>query len=556
MAVLHGNGDGMKLKNLLISLGLGVIFMGLVSCGEQASNENAQNIVEYTGVLQHVVSTDAPTPYMFINDDATKSAVYLESPTINLDKFINEEIVLRGYQKDESVFFVTDAWNKTQDNSNADSAKGTYSDAVFGIAFSYPSTWMVNKKDARSLDVLTKDKQEKVFTMYSVDLDSNQSLDEWVAKNFKGKESSSTTIGIMSGLYVKNGDVEEYVFESGKTLYVIEYGYKQENGERLFSEVLTSMRVFTTTMIDENSNTNDGVSGDNTNTSQVSSANENISTVGVDNENSNVMLQNNNGNQVTSAQNQNANSTINSETENSSQKDTTTETKITAPAVVAEVTKHPDLLPADNTPTISQVELAGNNYVYVTYMDGETKKKVLLQYASSGSGYSFTQVGAFVEGVDTSWEKVSGNNAAYNQARDVYDVSNGGVTEKSSVKEGQSLYTNKYLDFNVEYPRNWYYAGENISSEGGLQKVTFSDQPLSDDPANKVEIEVYNKGTIDTSGASQTTIGGKTAYVIQDPSGTQKYVIEGSDGKQYVTDSTGGAESQQVLQNAIETLDK
>ncbi len=538
-----------KNSKYIAVLGMLGVMLALVSCGgtDNSTATNTSVVLEYTGVLQRVVKTDVPSPYFFVNDDSAVEDYYLESSTINLDKFLNEEIVIRGYVKDAAtqLFFITDAWNKDDMLDDA-ASQSIYSDVSFGLKFSYPSAWRVTKKDSGKLELYIREKDEPVAEMYRVELTGKTTMDSWIDKNYPGDDLLAVVIGTIAGSEVVGKDVT--IFQSDATLFQIKKNYAGDDVTTVnkeYSTMLSSLRVFSIDNFNESEENSNESSFSSDSSSTSSSSNDNKSTSG-----SSTSSQNDTQSSSSGATSKTA--SVGSSAGNSS----TTQKSIRSPDVVAAISARGDLLTSEKTPVISQVEVAAGNYVYVTYMDGAVKKKALFQYSSSGNGFDFSQVGEFQQGTSTTWEKVSGNNAAFDKAREVYDVSSGEVKKKTTVSKGQSVYTNTQLDFNVEYPRNWYYAGENISAQGGMQKVTFSDAPLGDEPTRKVEIEVYGKGHIDTSAGTKTTVGGKDAYVLTGEDGTQKYVIEGSDGKTYVTSSTGDAESTKALESAIKTLDK
>lgn len=541
----------------IISLTLiAVAAVALTSCGEKSGtlenefsidNSNASNLTEFTGVLQRVEANDNslthPTQYLFISNNGSDNDMYLTSSSMTLDKFLNEEIVIRGYftDKEKGIFFVADA-NLKSSNMNSNMAMGrTYSNNTMGVSFVYPSTWSVTENDASKITVSANG--NTVFTLYKVGARSGESLTAWIKRNYPSGESSDFQIGLLVGSKIESDSSTTIAFSANSSIYSMTRasGTTDAAIEREYAELQTSLRTFTPGSAPTASTTDTNTS-QNTNSTTTEISSDGVispSTSSMTNKNTNIAGSSNT-----------AQPSAGNESNSSSQ------VAVSAPEVVSYIKSNTQLLPATGTVKVSKVELAGDKYAYVTYMDGTTPKKVLFELKKGPDNISVAQVGAFEQGTTQSWVTVSGSNPAANTARDVYNISSeGSVTSKTSVSQGNSLYTNNQLGFQVQYPKNWYYSGENISAEGGLQKVTFSNKPAGEEAEEKVEMKIYPKGKLDVSGATTTTVGGQKAYVIKDESGNQQYAVQGSDGRMYVTGSNGSAGGEKAMTDIIKSLE-
>ncbi len=567
----------MSMKNkTILTYGLVVLSaFSLVSCGQKDAslgsefsleNANQSTLTEYTGILQRVQVSNAnegehPTQYLFISDNNTDGDMYLTTSSMTLDKFLNEEVTIRGYFTDveKRIFFVADANLKDQNtNTNSNVMRRTYSNTAMGVSFVYPSTWSVQENDAAKITVSATD--STIFTLYKVSARAGESLETWVNRNYPSADSSDFQIGLLVGKKIVSGSTMTIAFSANSSVYSMTSTISSDAAvEREYAELQSSLRTFTpgqeaaqstNSSTDTSSSTSSGApssstTGGTTNASGISS--DGVVTP-------NTVNPSTNQSGTTSATTP---TTPPASTGGQSSSGTPSQVAaIQAPELVKYVQGNISLLPAAGSVKVSKVELAGDNYAYVTYTDGDKPKKVLFQVKKNGQNISLSQVGEFERGTTQSWVTVSGSNPAANTAREVYDIaSDGAVATKTNVAEGKSLYTNSQLGFNVQYPKNWYYSGENIASEGGLQKVTFSNKPAGEEAGEKVEVKVYAKGKLNVSGATTTTVGGQQAYVIKDEGGNEQYAIEGKDGRMYVTGSAGTSASNQAMTEIIKSLE-
>jgi len=120
--------------------------------------------------------------------------------------------------------------------------------------------------------------------------------------------------------------------------------------------------------------------------------------------------------------------------------------------------------------SISRFEFIDPNQVYVEYLAGEQKRKLLLAYQINSNNIVTTQQKAyFLPGESRDWILQSGSDAGKTVTREVIGA-NGETLD--TVREGYRLYENSHQNFTLQYPANWYW------SNAGTDKVKFSEKPL------------------------------------------------------------------------------
>ena len=537
-----------KIVNVLLCAVL--LFSGsmlLSSCGNAPANVQSSSTMKKTGTITHVDAgkTDSkgnvyPTEYLFISDDTSDKDIFLKSDSILLDKYIDDTIGIEGYFEDMTKnIFVVQVVDENVKTKEKVVDQMSYTNNDMGINFLYPTTWVLAETGEDKVTGSLKIEGDQVFMM-NVLRKPTMKFDAWMTKTYPKSKFTDVSVGQVIGKSVVDpkGANEIIGMEVNGMFYTLTFTYA--NGdievEKGYDSMKSSMKFFMP------KNPTDGKVDTDTKVMKVSS-----DSVSSDTSDFSKTLED-----TTSTTSDKTATTPDSGTT------ATTEVKGSEPVtssassqtVVDYVTKHASDLPGDSVKTISQVEIAEGGYVYVTYTTGDKENKVLYSYSDKNGSVALSQVGLFEKGEKEDWVKLSGENKAKNAARDLYKVGSTGYSKTTTVNAGKSLYTNKNLSFEAEYPRSWYYTGENT---GGATKVTFSSKPADENPEDKVELYVYGSGQVDLSGASKTKIAGKDAYVlIQD--GVTKYAIKGADGKVYVTTSTPGSTAKGALEDIVSTL--
>lgn len=493
-----------------------LLSVAAVSCGEQAqTNANVPAAVQMTGMIQHVstsdIDTDAPnlTEFLFVSDNLADTPVFLQSTSVTLEKFIDAHVAITGNWagSGKSILNVLTAEVTLDTNSNLSGTK-SFSSPTIGVFFSYPAEWTVD--EASSGRIEAKKGSQTMLTIYSVAAAKGETFEHWITRNYADKTPVDYQVGILTGQKIEGTNQDILLVNDNAFYYVLTFTTQAQSLstnelQRVNSDIQNSLRFFTPGA--QNSHGDESTSAENTNSAQETT-------------------------------NMNTNTT-----QSSAEK---------APVVDYILASKETILGANAN--ISQVEVAGKNHVYITYtMDG-APKKMLLEYKAEGSAFTTTQLATFDQGANTTWVKTSGNNVAANEAREVYKIDTAGASKTSTVQSGKNLYTNSQLHFEAQYPRSWYYSGQNISSEGGLQRVTFSDKPLDESPTQQIEVNVFPKTAIDLSTASKTSVGGKDGYVLQGSDGAEKYAVVGTDGRVYVSNAIQDATSKQAVEDLLGSI--
>lgn len=182
-----------------------------------------------------------------------------------------------------------------------------------------------------------------------------------------------------------------------------------------------------------------------------------------------------------------------------------------------------------SAPSITLLEFASPNFVYVTYATEETEGMLLLTYTSQDNGINFSRKATFIPGETSDWEISDGVNSAKNLAKDIFENAGDSWTFKGNVQEGYSIFDWSATDTHFEVPYNWYYWIKGNS-------VAFSTQPVEEENT-LVEIYYSSKsvdealetfsGTIETE--SDITIGDYTGTKQTLDDGTVRYAVDYGD---------------------------
>lgn len=523
----------MQFRSSLITVSSVLVFgVGLVSCGEAQTNSNVAADVQMTGTVQHInlsskdVNGNAPlTEVLFVSDNLADSPVYLQSSTLTLERFLDDHVVLTGRwtnDKHEILEVLTMEETDTTMNSNSASAK-SFSSSDLGLTFTYPSAWQAEELPNGTIEVRDSTQNRLLVSIFNVPANNGETFSRWIARNYPGQTPEEYQVGLFTGQKVKGNNQDILLVNDNASFFSIIFntevqGMASSDLQRGYGDIQGSLRFFT--------------SG--TSVSPVSGASGAMnSNVSVDAQGSTGAPSNTNGS--------NGNSNVSS-------------VDNTPPSAIVQYVIGNASSVVGAGASVAEVEVAGANHVYVTYTENGVKKKVLLEYKASGSGYTTAPLASFEAGENTTWVKTSGNNVAANEPREIYKVEGTGATKTAEVQKGKTLYNNTQLNFQAQYPRSWYFNSQSISNEGGLQKVTFSDKPLDESPSQQVELKVYPKGGMDLSKATKTTVAGKEGYIIKDASGAEQLAVQGSDGRVYVSNSVQDNSNKQVIEDIMGSI--
>lgn len=487
------------------SLIIGVVLLGLsvVSCGEApATNVNSAADTQLTGTVQQVgQGSDNLTPYLFAGDTPTTQKVFLQSTTVDLSGYTGQHVTLEGnwMNTDQTLLQVLSV---AQNNDNSSSLAGSmksFSSSKLGVFFNYPASWEVMEKDNGTIEVHDTATNKLIMSAFRVPAGKGETFDSWVARNYPGKDAVDYQMGLLLGKKISNDTQDILLVTDNSAFFSLTFmtevqGMDTNMLQRGIADLQGSLRFFTP----DNSNTNTETATDTGNT--------------------------------------NTNAALPSSAESN--------------AIVSYITANAASLVGDGN-VISEIELAGSTHAYITYTEKDAKKKVLLEYKPSGSSFTTNQLATFDAGENTTWVKTSGSNIAASEAREVFALQGNTPVKTADVQKGNSLYTNNQLGFQLQYPRSWYFISQNITNEGGLQKVTFSDKPLDETPTTQVEIKVYPKAAVDLSSATKTSVGGMDGYLINDASG-ERYAVVGADGRVYV--GAADVTNKQAVESILGTL--
>lgn len=190
--------------------------------------------------------------------------------------------------------------------------------------------------------------------------------------------------------------------------------------------------------------------------------------------------------------------------------------------------------------TATNFEFVDPNYVYVEYSDGSAERRVLITY-NQNNGLSTEIIGYFEPGETASWERVSGENPVESAEKTIVNITDEGVEETATVKEGYRYFESLPYDFNAQYPSNWYFSGTSGSGDVS-HHYGFSNEPI-DDGNELVSIDIVSgslpSGTSISVGSHsgvKVYSGGEVAIYISRDDGKLYKVHGGTEYEQYVID--------------------
>lgn len=473
--------------------------------------------------------------------------LFLKSKTENLNLYIDETVEVRGLiSTDEDgdeimdVVSIKRAGDDQQAEKDVEWVTDTFNE--LGIRISYPDLLQAfANSSALSFSYSNKDeegKEEKVqITITEDGRLGSKDLKAYLSQEHRGTVYEEIRLGSYSG-FRKKSDIsttmELYISNEG-IVYRIDFMEEgsTQNWKKHFYQMMDSLtfgvKEDLPSEVQEDKDSSGEDEGDRPSASTSTSTS-------------------------TSARTESTSSSTNSSTSTSA---STAKPAATAPAasigtnaqqkVATYISTNVGSLHLGDNIRISGYSFVEPNYVYVTYADGDARKKVLYQYTVSGSTVSTTQVGTFVAGETRSWEKVEGDNPVANKEQQVYAVDDGEIKETATVKPGFRLFESSNQNYMIQIPASWYYQGA-----GGA--LNFSNQPVDEtNVKSSLKVQSTSIGSVEGNG---TTIGGKDGKVSYgtDASGAQTVTVsvQGADGKVYSV--TGAAAEEATYKAMLETL--
>lgn len=168
--------------------------------------------------------------------------------------------------------------------------------------------------------------------------------------------------------------------------------------------------------------------------------------------------------------------------------------------------------------SIAQIAFAAPNYVYAIYASGDQSRKLLFVYTVVNSKVSLDSQAYFVPGETSDWLTSEGKDTAYGKELIVVNAS--GAT--STLLENYNQYTNYTSNYQLQYPRSWYWRNTTTA------KTEFSDKPF---PAGLIRVTAAEvSGSNFSFGELQKADGKSVIYLRLTSSKSIKLTSEPSDG--------------------------
>lgn len=317
-------------KTLIMTFGCFLLGTTLISCSNaEQTATNAEAYVSLQGVVERVTEVNENMPqarYLLKSDRLIEGTIYLESASLNLDRFLEKHVTLQGLWKEDGVLFIVEAAEILPEDKNTNTNElRSFSSSSQGVYFSYPAAWQVEESGQGAIEVLSSE-SKRLVRIFRVPSTNAEAFDAWVTRNYGDDQIQEYQIGLLTGKRVLQEEEEILLVSDNSAYYTLIFTRNQASEvEKGYSTLQSSLRFFTpgdVPALTETTTTNTTV--------PVSDAQNIITTI-------------------------------------LEQKGT--------------------LLGAEST--VSQVEVAGEQYVYVTYVEGEKQKKALFSYTNNEENYSF-----------------------------------------------------------------------------------------------------------------------------------------------------------------------
>jgi len=159
---------------------------------------------------------------------------------------------------------------------------------------------------------------------------------------------------------------------------------------------------------------------------------------------------------------------------------------------------------------IESYAFADDNYFYVIYGLEENRSRALISYSGNDT---FKVVAQFIPGAVTDWERVSGENLAANSQLTLIMVGSDSASARElDIQKGYRYLESVQRGFGMQYPQQWYYAGNNKS-------YVFSDKPIGESETLVEVLELDEEfsslsGDTITSNIKKKVSGDNVSYYV------------------------------------------
>lgn len=226
----------MKLKRFILIFSL-FFFIGLLaSCGKEKApslqdrlGSQEQAMDSFEGTIEGI-SKDVYQQGTHQLKDEEGEVVFLQSPTINLNKYIGQHVLVRGEMKrgigNSKPVLVVSKVESIKDDQGGSDQEGVklYENESLGFQFEYPKAWLLESSGGQ----LTFSFQEEA--LLQVDVFSHQSNLNTFVMDREGEAGSTVTVAAQSARRLIAGDdIVFYVQNpSQKSIYRLQFAPSAE----------------------------------------------------------------------------------------------------------------------------------------------------------------------------------------------------------------------------------------------------------------------------------------------------------------------------------------
>lgn len=161
--------------------------------------------------------------------DEEGKVMYLQSPTINLNKYIGQHVIVKGEMKkgmgnSKPVVVVSKIENIKEDQMGSDQGLKLYENKSLGFQFEYPQAWLLETSGSQ----LSFTFQEEA--LFQIDTYSNQSDLNTFVTDKEGGPGSSVTVAAQPARRLVSGDEVAFYIQnpSQKSIYRLQFNPSAE----------------------------------------------------------------------------------------------------------------------------------------------------------------------------------------------------------------------------------------------------------------------------------------------------------------------------------------
>lgn len=505
------------MKKFIYSLmGLAVVF-SLVACGGTPPDlsdriEDGKNdpppATSYTGVIQaSEIDLFKDGTHQIQTQDRL---VVIQSPTINLNHYLNKEVVIFGSMQKlidnkEEVFTV----EKVELDGDETLDTTEYKNAALGLEFFYPSLWQLIEESNKV--VLRGGGQDWVVVEpFTTRLD----LDEFVADR-EVEDGTAVTIGGQRSLrYVEEAEIRVYTPNaSGSKVFRIVFSDTEEGDEEAKDRFYRFLESFTP--LGGKAQTGEKCGGEDNLTCPESFRCE-LSSAEAEAEGICVPIEEEGGDlncpfvptpsgctnyEVKSTNRDNcptsyvclddpAEELEAGEDQNSEEE--LEEEKGLSERVTEAFSERQDQILSEADELLQFEVMEAEELIAAIYLADEKKYRTVYRFEPSADEFNFIKQAHYEEGEERDWMLVEGETVSGSGGTTVIKPGNNG--EAQVIRDDMRLYENGHKDFSMQYPKNWYFRSFG-SIENTVWTVGFAEESLDHVSDSEITLEILDESS-------------------------------------------------------------